>query len=112
MLNNYVNVEISIMKKLLDLVHEKLANILGGTNIHACQPSLEMSIHVLKSARGQLLCMWLHGFQVFKGKWTFMDSFPIYFTVDLNFKGRVCDKKDYLERDEARLPLPENHVAT
>ena len=41
-----------------------------------------------------------------------MDSFPIYFIVDLNLKGRVCDKKDYLERDEARLPLPENHVAT
>jgi hypothetical protein len=55
--------------------------------------------------------MWLHGFQV-GAKETFMDSFPIYFTVDLNFKGRVCDKKDYLERDEARLPLPENHVAT
>ena len=60
MLNNYVNVEISIMKKLLDLAHEKLVNILGehhvGTNIHACRPSLEMSIYVLKSARGQLLC--------------------------------------------------------
>ena len=55
--------------------------------------------------------MWLHGFQV-RAKETFMDSFPIYFIVDLNFKGRVCDKKDYLERDEARLPLPENHVAT
>ena len=32
--------------------------------------------------------------------------------VDVIFKGRFCDKKDYLERDEARLPLPENHVAT
>ena len=54
------------------------------------------------------LATWFLG----KGKRTFMDSFPIYFIVDLNFKGRVCDKKDYLERDEARLPLPENHVAT
>ena len=57
-----------------------------------------------------VICMaiWFSG----KGKKSFMDSFPIYFIVDLNFKGRVCDKKDYLERDEARLPLPENHVAT
>ena len=43
MLNNYV-------KKLLDLAHEKLVNILGGhdvgTNNHACQRSLQMSIYL------------------------------------------------------------------
>ena len=33
------------MKKLLDLAHEKLVNILGGINIHGCQPSLEMAIY-------------------------------------------------------------------
>ena len=44
MLNNYVN--FAFRKKLLDLAHAKLANILGGhgigMNIHGCQPNLEM----------------------------------------------------------------------
>ena len=47
-----------MLKKLLDLAHEKLVNILGGhdigTNIHACQPSLQMSIYVPKLACGLL----------------------------------------------------------
>ena len=37
-----VNFDFCIMKKLWDLAHEKLVNILGGhhvwTNIHGCQP--------------------------------------------------------------------------
>ena len=49
-----------IMKKLRDLAHEKLVNILGGhhvgTNIHGCQPYLKIAIYVLKSANGGLLC--------------------------------------------------------
>ena len=48
------------MKKLWDLAHEKLVNILGGhhvgTNIHGWQPYLKIAIYVLKSANGGLLC--------------------------------------------------------
>ena len=55
-----VNFDFCIMKKLWDLAHEKLVNILGGhhvgTNIHGCQPYLEIAIYVLKSANGGLLC--------------------------------------------------------
>ena len=40
--NIFVNFDFYIMKKLWDLAHEKLVNILGGqhvwTNIHGCQP--------------------------------------------------------------------------
>ena len=43
MLNNWVNFQFSIMKKLLDLAHVNLVNILGGhgigINIHRCQPN-------------------------------------------------------------------------
>ena len=49
-----VNFYFCIMKKLWDLAHEKLVNILGGhhvgTNIHGCQPYLKIAIYVLKSA--------------------------------------------------------------
>ena len=55
-----VNFDFCIMKKLWDLAHEKLVNILGGhhvgTNIHGCQPYLKIAIYVLKSANGGLLC--------------------------------------------------------
>ena len=54
-----VNFDFCIMKKLWDLAHEKLVNILGGhhvgTNIHGCQPYLEIAIYVLNSANGGLL---------------------------------------------------------
>ena len=60
MLNISVNFDFCIMKKLWDLAHEKLVNILGGhhvvTNIHGCQPYLKIAIYVLKSANGGLLC--------------------------------------------------------
>ena len=55
-----VNFDFCIMKKLWDLAHQKLVNILGGhhvgTNIHGCQPYLKIAIYVLKSANGGLLC--------------------------------------------------------
>ena len=55
-----VNFDFCIMKKLWDLAHEKLVNILGGhhvgTNIHGCQPYLKIAIYVLKSENGGLLC--------------------------------------------------------
>ena len=42
-LNNFVSFGFSIMKKLIDLVHEKLVNTLGGhgigINIHGGQPN-------------------------------------------------------------------------
>ena len=60
MLNSKVNFDFSILKKLWDLAHEKLVNILGGhhvgTNIHGWQPYLKIAIYVLKSANGGLLC--------------------------------------------------------
>ena len=60
MLNISVNFDFCLMKKLRDLAHEKLVNILGGprvgTNIHGCQPYLNIAIYVLKSANGGLLC--------------------------------------------------------
>ena len=52
-LNNYVNFDCVILKTLLNLPNEKLVNIPGGhkigVNIHGCQPTLEMSIYVLKT---------------------------------------------------------------
>jgi hypothetical protein len=43
--------EFCILKKILDLPHEKLVNILGGhgvrTKIHARQPNLEIAIRYL-----------------------------------------------------------------
>ena len=52
-LNNYVNFDSAILKKLLNLPNEKLINIPGGhevgVNIHGCQPTLEMSIYVQKT---------------------------------------------------------------
>ena len=60
MLNISVNFDFCFMKKLWDLAHEKLLNIQGGhhvgTNIHGWQPYLKISIYVLKSANGGLLC--------------------------------------------------------
>ena len=53
MLNNYVNFDFSILKKLPKLPREKLVNIPGGNgvgiNIHDYQPTLEMPIYVLKT---------------------------------------------------------------
>ena len=64
MLNISVNIGFCIMKKLLDLAHEKLVNILGGhgvgINIHGCQPNPEIAIYILKSANGGLLCTRLY----------------------------------------------------
>ena len=69
-----VNFDFCIMKKLWDLAHEKLVNILGGhhvgTNIHGCQPYLKIAIYVLKSANGGLLCRPLY--------W---DTQPIYWQI-------------------------------
>ena len=56
----FVNFDFCIMKRLWDLAHEKLVNIQGGhhvgTNIHGCQPYLEIAIYLMKSANGGLLC--------------------------------------------------------
>ena len=56
MLNNYDKFDFFILKKLLNLPHEHLVDIYGGLgigiNIYACQPNLEISIHVLKTALG------------------------------------------------------------
>ena len=45
-----VNFDFCIMKKLWDLAHKKLVNILGwhhvGTNIQRCQPHLKIAIYV------------------------------------------------------------------
>ena len=58
MLNICVSFDFSIMKKLWDLAHEKLVNILGGhcvgSNIYGCQPYLKIAIYVLKSTNGGL----------------------------------------------------------
>ena len=63
-----VNFDFCIMKKLWDLAHEKLVNILGGyhvgTNIHGCQPYLKIAIYVLKSANDGLLCRPLYIFRI------------------------------------------------
>jgi len=54
-----VNFDPCTMKKLRDPAHEKLVNIPGvhhvGTNIHGCQPHLEIATHALKPANGGLL---------------------------------------------------------
>ena len=60
MLNISVNIGFCIMKKLLDLAHEKLVNILVGINIHGCPPNPEIAIYILKSANGGLLCTRLY----------------------------------------------------
>ena len=74
MLNISVNFGFSIMKKLWDLAHEKLVNILGGhhvgTNIHGCQPYMEIAIYELKSANGGLLCSALYINSLYFWKWT------------------------------------------
>ena len=53
MLNNYEKFDFFILKKLLNLPHEKSVNIQGGHGIEiiipGCQASLEMSICVLKT---------------------------------------------------------------
>ena len=73
MLNISVNFEFCFMKKLWDLAHEKLVNILGGhhvgTNIHGWQPYLKIAIYVLKSANGGLLCRPLYVFLKKQYKW-------------------------------------------
>ena len=50
MLNNYVNFGFTIVKKLIDLAHDKLVHIPGGHGvgiyIHACQLK---PIYVLKT---------------------------------------------------------------
>ena len=59
MLNNKVNFDFSIMKKLLDLPLEKLVNTYNRVqvgmafwiNIHGCQPYLEIAIYVVNQLK-------------------------------------------------------------
>ena len=55
MLNSKVNFDFSIMKKLWDLAHEKLINIIGRygiwMNIHGCQLHPKVAIYVVKQLK-------------------------------------------------------------
>mgnify|MGYP007022701914 CR=1 FL=1 len=49
MLNNYVNFDFSVMKKLWDVGHEKLINIIGSHN-------LEMTICLVNQLKNDSYC--------------------------------------------------------
>ena len=55
MLNSKVNFDFSIMKKLWDLAHEKLINIIGRhgilNEIHGCQLHPKVAIYVVKQLK-------------------------------------------------------------
>ena len=60
MLNNYVNFDFSIMKKLWDVGHEKLINIIGRHGIldifMDVSHTLEMAICVLNQLKSYSYC--------------------------------------------------------
>ena len=51
MLNSKVNFDFSIMKKLWDLAHEKLVNIIGRHGILDVSHTLEKAINVVKQLK-------------------------------------------------------------
>ena len=55
MLNSEVNFDYSIMKKVWDLAHEKLINIIDSLafwmNIHGCQSHPKVAIYVVKQLK-------------------------------------------------------------
>ena len=60
MLNNYVNFDFSIMKKLWDVGHEKLINIIGRHGIldtfMSVSHTLEMPICVVNQLKNDSYC--------------------------------------------------------
>ena len=56
MLNNYVNFDFSIKKKLWDVGHEKLINIIGRHGILDISHTLETTICVVNQLKNDSYC--------------------------------------------------------